>query len=72
MKIPKHRPMCAVCGHPVEHFYVSRNPYLHSYILRAECHGDREDVEIDDVLWMEAMEINLTEAFQHPAIEKTP
>ena len=60
----KHLPMCARCGHPVDHLIVSRDVRTFRQIFRAECHGEREDVVVDDMMLMEATAIWFTEAFQ--------
>jgi hypothetical protein len=41
------KPMCAVCGHPVERLTEERHPFFDRTIFTAYCHGDTETVTID-------------------------
>lgn len=44
-------PICAVCNKPVDRLIETKDPVRPSFVLIAECHGEREvvSVSVDDI-----------------------
>ena len=73
LNLPKQRPMCAVCGRPVDSMLVtedeSRGP-LGTIIFVAHCHGAQEKVEVgfgDLLANGRQVEVTYAPAFVHAA-----
>jgi hypothetical protein len=48
------RPICDRCSKPVTYFHVDVDKLSSTTVYVAECHGERECAEIDDVTIMAA------------------
>lgn len=61
-------PMCAVCNKPVSRFESSYSINTNAKLFRVYCHGQMEEVLLDDMLIESADSIRMGQAF----IDKLP
>lgn len=59
MMLEHTHPICDVCGKPVARFTTWEDRHLGKFYFLAECHGQRERVEVELVLLEQAPDLSL-------------
>lgn len=56
-------PMCGLCGKPVAEMLSVRNEDARRTLVRVQCHGQKSEMEIDDIDFALAIEFLSATAF---------
>ena len=63
-------PICAACERPVENVATDRDPITGELIITALCHGDREEVKIEERILHETKLLHIGgRVFDRPQLE---
>lgn len=63
------RPTCAICEKPVDEVRIKRDMLRHKYLVQVYCHGDSENVYLEDYKIISATKIEVGEAFSQKRLK---